>query len=126
MPMFPPSGQLTPIKGNKKLELHGGGGRSRTSGSLWLWTLAVTHCGRFFFFFFFFFFFVSVVLFRSRIACGFSLHHPRQPASLDVSPQTAAFGYTPSELCLLLDRTRLRVLVAAAVLACDSGGYSSY
>eukprot|EP00622_Pseudochattonella_farcimen_P005900 FR741607.1.p2 GENE.FR741607.1~~FR741607.1.p2 ORF type:complete len:175 (-),score=26.75 FR741607.1:437-961(-) len=43
-----------PHKREQKLELHRGGGRSRTSGSPWLWTLAVTHCGRFFFFFFFF------------------------------------------------------------------------
>eukprot|EP00622_Pseudochattonella_farcimen_P001878 FR736686.1.p2 GENE.FR736686.1~~FR736686.1.p2 ORF type:complete len:171 (-),score=15.29 FR736686.1:181-693(-) len=38
--MISPSAQLTLLKGNKSWKLHRGGGRSRTSGSLW--TLAVT------------------------------------------------------------------------------------
>eukprot|EP00622_Pseudochattonella_farcimen_P003911 FR739187.1.p1 GENE.FR739187.1~~FR739187.1.p1 ORF type:complete len:181 (-),score=21.44 FR739187.1:412-954(-) len=49
--------KLPLTKGNKSWSFPRGGGRSRTGGSLWLWALAVTHCGRFFFFFFFFFFF---------------------------------------------------------------------
>eukprot|EP00622_Pseudochattonella_farcimen_P008008 FR744150.1.p2 GENE.FR744150.1~~FR744150.1.p2 ORF type:complete len:150 (-),score=23.09 FR744150.1:487-936(-) len=51
---LPQAAQLTLHKGEQKLELPRGAGRSRTSGSPGLWTLAVTHCGRFFFFFFFF------------------------------------------------------------------------
>eukprot|EP00622_Pseudochattonella_farcimen_P003395 FR738564.1.p2 GENE.FR738564.1~~FR738564.1.p2 ORF type:complete len:114 (-),score=26.46 FR738564.1:573-914(-) len=38
--------QLTLIKGDKKVEVPRGGGPSRTSGSPWLWTLAVTLGGR--------------------------------------------------------------------------------
>eukprot|EP00622_Pseudochattonella_farcimen_P001602 FR736338.1.p2 GENE.FR736338.1~~FR736338.1.p2 ORF type:complete len:114 (-),score=31.83 FR736338.1:484-825(-) len=57
--MIRPGAPITPHKREQKLELPRGGGRSRTSGSPWLWTLGVTHCGRFFFFFFFFFFFLG-------------------------------------------------------------------
>eukprot|EP00622_Pseudochattonella_farcimen_P004663 FR740094.1.p2 GENE.FR740094.1~~FR740094.1.p2 ORF type:complete len:116 (-),score=27.94 FR740094.1:745-1092(-) len=47
MPMiYAKGGNLTFIKGNKSWSSHRGGGRSRTSGSPWFWTLAVTHCGR--------------------------------------------------------------------------------
>eukprot|EP00622_Pseudochattonella_farcimen_P001879 FR736687.1.p1 GENE.FR736687.1~~FR736687.1.p1 ORF type:complete len:138 (-),score=25.01 FR736687.1:291-704(-) len=55
MTMITPSAQLTLTKGNKSWS------STAVAAALELvdplaWTLAVTHCGRFFFFFFFFFF----------------------------------------------------------------------
>eukprot|EP00622_Pseudochattonella_farcimen_P000856 FR735432.1.p2 GENE.FR735432.1~~FR735432.1.p2 ORF type:complete len:121 (-),score=32.31 FR735432.1:311-673(-) len=55
--MVTPSGQLTLTKGNKSWSSTAGAAALENSGSPWLWTLAVTHCGRLFIIFFFFFFF---------------------------------------------------------------------
>eukprot|EP00622_Pseudochattonella_farcimen_P001427 FR736116.1.p2 GENE.FR736116.1~~FR736116.1.p2 ORF type:complete len:100 (-),score=29.76 FR736116.1:469-768(-) len=59
MTMITPSAQLTLTKREQKLELHRGGGRSRTSGSPWLLDLGCHSLRPLFFclFFFFFFFF---------------------------------------------------------------------
>eukprot|EP00622_Pseudochattonella_farcimen_P008026 FR744173.1.p3 GENE.FR744173.1~~FR744173.1.p3 ORF type:complete len:101 (-),score=20.93 FR744173.1:427-729(-) len=54
--MIPPSAQLTLTKGNKSGSSPAEAAALELVGSPWLWTLAVTHCGRFFFFFFFFLF----------------------------------------------------------------------
>eukprot|EP00622_Pseudochattonella_farcimen_P000812 FR735380.1.p1 GENE.FR735380.1~~FR735380.1.p1 ORF type:complete len:104 (-),score=34.38 FR735380.1:222-533(-) len=55
MTMITPSAQLTLTKGNKSWSSTAVAAALELVDPLGLWTLAVTHCGRFFFFFFFFF-----------------------------------------------------------------------
>eukprot|EP00622_Pseudochattonella_farcimen_P000452 FR734949.1.p2 GENE.FR734949.1~~FR734949.1.p2 ORF type:complete len:106 (-),score=41.75 FR734949.1:393-710(-) len=87
MPMITPSAQLTLTKGNKSWSSTAVAAALETSGSPWLWTLAVTHCGRLFFFFFFFFFFVFFFFFcLLRVLSRKLKNHCRPPAARVTTP----------------------------------------